>query len=146
MDTLYSFSLIYEAEESTKKPEPIPVKVVAQPPPPAPEVDPNQPPPAPAPEEVRAQINVSNNENIQKYVLFNKVVNLKYQLENRDLHKFNTKAYNDAIYFLNVLISFFNTFEFEDLVVKINVILDEIQTNLLVSSDGEKKETDVKNT
>ena len=124
MQTLYNFSLIYEAPSQQN-----------------PAIDPNTiPPPPPSPEEVKAQINQSNNENIQKYILFNKVVDLKYQLENRNLDKVNVLEYNDCLYFLNILIQFFNSFEFNDLVVKINVVLDEIAKNLKC----EKKEIDAK--
>jgi hypothetical protein len=111
MQTLYNFSLIYEANQQSQ-------------------IDPNALPPPPSPEEVKAQINQSNNENIQKYILFNKVVDLKYQLENRNLDKVDVLKYNDCLYFLNILIQFFNSFEFNDLVVKINVLLDEIAKNL----------------
>lgn len=118
MQTLYNFSIIYEAVQAQNPNQ----------------VDPNviQPP---SPEEVKAQINQSNNENIQKYILFNKIVDLKYQLENRNLDKIDVLKYNDCLYFLNILIQFFNSFEYNDLVIKINVVLDEIAKNL----KGEKE-------
>jgi hypothetical protein len=119
MQTLYNFALILEAQQ-------------------APVQDPNAPPPPPDPTEVMAQINQSNNENIQKYVLFSKIVDLKYQLENRDLHKIDPLSYNESLYFLNILIKFFDSFQFDDLVLKVNVILDEIAKNLKVGSKVNK--------
>jgi len=114
METLYNWSLIYEVVQPQQYQEP----------------------PPPDPEQVKAQINQSNNENIQKCILFNKIVDLKYQLENRNLDKVDVLKYNDSLYFLNILIQFFNTFEFNDLVVKIDVVLDMIAKNLKCEVEG----------
>jgi hypothetical protein len=91
-----------------------------------------QEPPPPSPEQIQAQITAANIENIQKYVLFNKVLSLKYQLESSDIQKIDYKNYSESLYFLNVIISFFDSFSLNDLNTSINYILDTIikTTNL----------------
>ncbi len=93
---------------------------------------PQQEPAPPTPEQVQAQITAANIENVQKYVLFNKVLSLKYQLENSELQKSDYKLFSESMYFLNVVINFFDSFSLNDLTVSINYILDNIikTTNL----------------
>lgn len=85
-----------------------------------------QEPQPPSPDQVQAQITAANIENIQKYVLFNKVLSLKYQLESSDIQKTDYKTYSESLYFLNVLISFFDSFSLNDLNTSINYVLDTI--------------------
>ena len=54
-----------------------------------------QEPPPPDPAQVLAQISAANVENIQKYILFNKVLVLKYQLENSGIQKTDYKTFSD---------------------------------------------------
>jgi hypothetical protein len=91
-----------------------------------------QEPPPPNPAQVLAQISAANVENIQKYILFNKVLVLKYQLENSEIQKTDYKTFSDSMYFLNVVINFFTSFTINDLMLSVNYILDNIikSTNL----------------
>jgi hypothetical protein len=90
------------------------------------------PPPPPSPEQIQAQITTANVENIQKYILFNKILSLKYQLENSEIRKTDYDIYSEAIYFLNIIINFFDGFNLNDLTITINYVLDNIikATNL----------------
>jgi hypothetical protein len=88
-----------------------------------------EPPPPPTPEQVQAQITAANIENIQKYILFNKILNLKYQLENSPIRKLDHKSYSEALYFLNIIISFFDSFSLNDLNVTIDMVLNQIITS-----------------
>lgn len=87
-------------------------------------------PPPPSPDQIQAQITAANVENIQKYVLFNKVLSLKYQLENSDVQKTDYATYSEALYFLNVVINFFDSFSLNDLIITINYVLDNIIKSL----------------
>jgi len=91
---------------------------------------PQSEPSPPSPEQIQAQIVAANVENIQKYVLFNKVISLKYQLENSDAKKIDYATYSEALYFLNVVINFFDSFSLNDLVITINYVLDNIIKSL----------------
>lgn len=93
-------------------------------------VQPPEPPPPPSPDQIQAQITAANIENIQKYVLFNKVLSLKYQLENSDVQKTDYATYSESLYFLNVVINFFDSFSLNDLIVTINYVLDNIIKSL----------------
>lgn len=110
MQTLLYLDYIIEAKQQTQQQEPAP----------------------PSPEQVQAQITAANIENVQKYVLFNKVLSLKYQLENSELQKSDYKLFSESMYFLNVVINFFDSFSLNDLTISINYILDNIikTTNL----------------
>lgn len=95
-----------------------------------------QGPPPPSPQQIQAQITAANTENIQSYILFNKILSLKYQLENSELVKTDYKTYSDAMYFLNTIISFFSSFSLNDLNVSINYVLDNIiKSTQLVDPD-----------
>jgi hypothetical protein len=96
-------------------------------------------PPPPQPEEVQTQINVANTDNIQKYILFNKILNLKYQLENSNVQKLDAQSYNDAVYFLNILISFFDTFSLDDLTSKIDMVLNVISQSIIEDEPNAKQ-------
>ena len=110
MQTWLYLDYIIEAKQQTQQQEPAP----------------------PSPEQVQAQITAANIENVQKYVLFNKVLSLKYQLENSELQKSDYKLFSESMYFLNVVINFFDSFSLNDLTISINYILDNIikTTNL----------------
>ncbi len=88
-------------------------------------------PPPPTPEQIQAQITAANIENLQKYVLFNKVLNLKYQLENSTIRKLDYKSYSEAVYFLNIIISFFDSFSLNDL----NITIDNVLNQIIASSE-----------
>jgi len=115
MQTLLYLDYIIEAKQNAVQP--------SEPPTPT-------PPPPPSPEQIQAQITAANVENIQKYVLFNKILSLKYQLENSDAQKTDYETYSESLYFLNVVINFFDSFSLNDLIVTINYILDNIIKSL----------------
>jgi hypothetical protein len=109
MQTLLYLNCILEAKEVPPPPVQEPV-----------------PPPPPSPEQVQAQLIAANLENIQKYILFNKLITLKYQLENSDLTQFDPKLFSESLYYLDILITFFDTFTLIDLTNSLNYLLDRL--------------------
>ena len=99
-----------------------------------PQIDPatGQPIPPPTPQEMEVEAGIASLENIQKYILFLKLLEFKRQLE---FHTFDTqinfKDYQECIGYLQILITFFETFTLDQLVSSITVITDKI--NLLLS-------------
>jgi len=96
------------------------------------------PPPPPSPEQIQAQITAANVENIQKFILFNKVITLKFQLENSEIKKLDHKSYSEAIYFLNTIMNFFDSFSLNDLNTSINYVLDNIIQTTELSQPNEQ--------
>lgn len=61
----------------------------------------------------------------KKYIIFGKLKELKDSLENASI--VYSKDYKDVVYFINILITFYDIFEYEQLINIINVLIDKIE-------------------
>ena len=74
------------------------------------------------PQQAEEQPSIDPLENVKKYILFRKLKQIKKSLDQQP----HVKEINDIIQYLNIIIDFFNGFQYNDLVTYINDILNTI--------------------
>lgn len=99
------------------------------------QVDPSQADPTQSAEQMvnaqQDQIKVQLSQNVEKYILFQKLSNLKYSLEHLPHTVNRGPEFNDLLYHLTILLTFFDTFEYDQIVQISDFIIsafDEIIT------------------
>lgn len=89
-------------------------------------------------------------ENVEKYLLFQKLRTLKYRLDNynTDIEDEKLKRLKEVSYMIDVLINFFNAFEYKKINEMIEAIADELEKDMDIKAypeKNDKKEKDEKN-
>lgn len=76
------------------------------------------------------QTNLEIIKNVEKYIIYSKLLNLKYILDSSPYNSKNRKESNDVIYHLTILLSFFDSFDYNQIVQISNYLISRIN-NLL---------------
>jgi hypothetical protein len=88
-------------------------------------VDPNQ-----VLADQQQQTNLEIIKNVEKYIIYNKLLNLKHILDNTTYNSKNRKESNDIIYYLTILLSFYDTFDYNQIVQISNYLISRINSLL----------------
>lgn len=84
------------------------------------------------------QTNLEIIKNVEKYIIYSKLLNLKYSLETSNIPNKDPKEFNDLIYHLTILLSFFDTFDYDQIVQISNFLISRIDSLLNVKSEKKK--------
>jgi hypothetical protein len=84
------------------------------------------------------QTNLEIIKNVEKYIIYSKLLNLKYSLENSNILNKDPKEFNELIYHLTILLSFFDTFDYDQIVQISNFLISRIDSLLNVKNVKKK--------
>lgn len=84
------------------------------------------------------QVNNESIDNVERYIIYSKLLNLKYSLENSSIPNKDPKELNDVIYHMTILLTFFDSFT-KDQIVEIATFLTSRINSLLNVQEQNKK-------